>query len=148
MKIYVIGLPASGKTILFKKLAKKYKTKSYELDCIVYKEILKRFNKVLQNKSWIIEDVGRDIFEEGLKKCNYIYYLKISRFVVYGRVIKRWLRQKIGKEDYNYPPNLFQFFDTFKTVKKYLKKQSQTISRIEKYHEKVIYLSNRELKKF
>ncbi len=158
MKIYVIGLPASGKTTTSKKLAKKYKTKEYELDCLVYddannhvrrsdEEILKIFDKILKKKSWVIEDVGREVFEEGLKECDYIYYLNISRLVVYGRVIKRWVRQRLGKEEYNYPPNMFQFFDTFKTVNKYLKRQPEIIKRIEKYHDKVIYLSNKDMKK-
>lgn len=158
MKIYVIGLPASGKTTTSKKLAKKYNTKAYELDCLVYddehdhirrsnEEIEKLFEQILKNKSWVIEDVGREIFEKGLQECDYIYYLKISKAIIYGRVIKRWIRQRLGKEEYNYPPNLFQFFDTFKTVNRYLKKQPKIIERIEKYHEKVTYLSNKDLKK-
>ena len=98
MKIYILGPSGSGKTTLSKKLSKKYNIKSYELDCVIYddnnghikrkeKEAEAIFNNIIKQDSWIIEDVGRNIFNKGLEYCDIIYYLKIPRFVVYKRVV-------------------------------------------------------------
>ena len=159
MKIYIIGPSGSGKTTLSKKLAKKYRTKAYELDCIKYddendhrkrtkEEIDKMFNEILKKKSWIIEDIGRDEFARGLELSDKIYYLKLPKNKVYLMVIKRWIKQRLGKEDYNYPPTLFQFFDMLRVAKSYYKKEPEKLKRLEKYHEKVEYLSYKELNKF
>ena len=156
MKIYIIGPSGSGKTTLSKKLAKKYKTDSYELDCLVYddeheyirrsdEEIDKLFNIILNKKSWIIEDVGRSKFTKGLDMCDKIYYLKISKYRVYCRVIKRWFRQRFGKEKYNYPPTLFQFYDMLRVARLYFKHEKDKLKRLDKYKDKVIFLDYKEL---
>ena len=156
LKIYILGPSGSGKTTLSKKLSKKYNIKSYELDCVIYddnnghikrkeKEAEAIFNNIIKQDSWIIEDVGRNIFNKGLEYCDIIYYLKIPRFVVYKRVIKRWLNQRLGKEKYNYPTTLYQFYDMLKDAKSYFKHENDKIKKIQKYEDKVKYLSNKEL---
>ena len=158
MRIYVIGPTGSGKTTLSECLAKKHKIKCYELDLIVYDDEnghIKRpdeirekmFKDILKKKSWIIEDVGRSKFEEGREKADIIYYINIPRIVVYKRVMTRWLKQKLGKERYNYPPTLFQFFDMLKTAHVYFQREKQKKESLAKYKDKVIYLSYKELNK-
>lgn len=159
MKIYVIGPSGAGKTTLSKKIAKKYKTDCYELDCLVYddehdhvkrsdEEIEKLFNNILKKKSWVIEDVGRSRFRKGLDFCDQIYYLKISKYRVYVRVIKRWFKQRLGKEKYNYPPNLFQFYDMLRVARLYFKHEKDKLKVLENYKDKVIYLSYKDLNDF
>ena len=157
MKIYVIGSPGSGKTTLAKKLAKKYHTKSYELDCIVYddednhrkrtdKEIKDLFDEILKKKSWIIEDVGRSKFEKGFKEADQIYYLDFPKRVIYFRILKRWIKQKMGKETWNYPPTFEQLKDTYHTVSSYYRKEKEKKLRIQKYENKVTIINKRGLK--
>ena len=62
------------------------------------------FKSILKNKKWIIEDVGRDKFKEGRSKADIIYYIRISKFMSYYRVTKRWAKQRLGRERYNSPP--------------------------------------------
>ena len=156
MKIYIIGPSGARKPTLSNKLAKKYNIKAYELDCIVYdddnghikrtdEEVETIFNNIIKQDSWIIEDVGRSKFDKGLEYCDKIYYLKTSKFVVYKRVIKRWFKQKFGKEKYNYPPTLYQFYDMLRIAKLYFKHEKDKLKKIHKYEDKVKYLSNREL---
>ena len=156
MKIYIIGPSGAGKTTFSRKLAKKYKTNAYELDCIIYddenghikrndEEIQKKFNNIIKQDSWIIEDVGRDKFDKGLECCDKIYYLKISKFIIYMRVIKRWFKQRLGKENYNYPPTLYQFYDMLRIAKLYFKHEKDKLKKISKYQYKVKYLSNKDL---
>ena len=156
MKIYIIGPSGSGKTTLSKQLSNKYNIPSYELDCIVYddennhrkrtpKEIEKIFNKILKEDSWIIEDVGRDKFNKGLEECDKIYYLKLSKIVVYKRVIYRFIKQKLGKEKYNYPPTIHQFYDMIKVARLYYKHEKYKLKKLENYNQKVIFITNKQL---
>lgn len=157
MKIYIMGPSGSGKTTLAGSLSKKYNIKSYELDCIVYddennhikrsnEKITNLFNKILKEDSWIIEDVGREIFNEGLEHSDIIYYLRVSKPIVYKRVIIRWFKQRFGKEKYNYPPTLYQFLDMIRIAHDYFKKENSKLEKLIKYKNKVIYLTNKDLK--
>ncbi len=156
MKIYVIGPTGSGKTTLSEHLSKKHKIKCYELDLLVYddehdhvkrpdKVREKMFNDILKKKNWIIEDVGRSKFEEGRKQADIIYYINIPKIVVYKRVITRWIKQRFGKERYNYPPTFWQLFDMLKVTRGYFKKEPLKKESLKPYADKVKYLSYKEL---
>jgi adenylate kinase family enzyme len=155
-KIYIIGSVGAGKTTLAKKISKKYEIPMYQLDKVVWdddngnikrsdEEIQKLFEEILDKGSWIIEDVGRSKFEEGRKQADIIYYINIPKIVVYKRVMTRWLKQRLGKERYNYPPTLFQFFDMLKTTRGYFKKEKSKKESLLPYKNKVIYLNYKDL---
>lgn len=156
MKIYIIGPSGAGKTTLATTLAQKYNTKFYELDKIVYdddnnhikrtnEEIEKIFNNIISKKSWIIEDVGRSKFIKGREAADIIYYLKIPKRIVYKRVIMRWIKQRLGKERFNYPPTLYQFIDMIRIAKGYLKKEKSRIESLKQYEDKVVHLGVKEI---
>lgn len=156
MKIYIIGSPGSGKTTLAKVLSKRYNIKHYELDCIVYddnnnhrkrtkEEIEKLFSTILKNKSFIIEDVGRNKFKKGRDICDKIYYIKLNKVRIYKQMISRWFKQRLGKEKYNYPPTIHQFFETIKDVKNYSKIEKTRLSELNKYKDKITFLNKKEL---
>jgi len=156
MKIYIIGPPGSGKTTFAKKLSEKYNIKYYELDLLVFdddnehlrrsdREILYEFNKILNEDSWIVEDVGRSKFIRGIELSDKIYYLKFSKIQIIKRIIKRWQNQRKGIENYHYPPTFAQLFDSFKVVHSYFKKESKKLSILKEYSEKVIYLDSKKI---
>ena len=156
MKIYIIGSPGSGKTTLAKVLSKRYNIKHYELDCIVYndnnnhrkrtkEEIEKLFSTILKNKSFIIEDVGRNKFKKGRDICDKIYYIKLNKARIYKQMISRWFKQRLGKEKYNYPPTIHQFFETIKDVRNYSKIEKTRLSELNKYKDKITFLNKKEL---
>ena len=156
MKIYIIGSPASGKTTLAKKLSKRYDIKYYELDCIVYddennhikrteEEISKKFNEILKEESFILEDVGRSKFKKGREVADVIYYIKLSKLEIYKRLIKRWINQRKGIESYNYPPTIYQLYGLFKDVKNYQKVEKQRVKELEIYKNKVEFLNKDKL---
>ena len=156
MKIYIIGSPGSGKTTLAKVLSKRYNIKHYELDCIVYddnnnhrkrtkEEIEKLFSTILKNKSFIIEDVGRNKFKKGRDICDKIYYIKLNKGRIYKQMISRWFKQRLGKEKYNYPPTIHQFFETIKDVRNYSKIEKTRLSELNKYKDKMTFLNKKEL---
>ena len=61
------------------------------------------------------------------------------------RRLKRWIYQRQGREDYNYPPTLVQLIDMFKVVNSYYKKEKQKLDYIYRFKEKVIYLDKDKL---
>lgn len=99
MRIYIMGQVGSGKSTLAKKLSQEYQIPHYELDNIVWddakgtkrteKDQQKRLKKILKQKSWIIEDVGRSTFSFAYTLCDVIYYIKLPKYLLYYRVIKR-----------------------------------------------------------
>ena len=116
-KIYIIGAVGTGKTTLARKMSKQCNIPMYELDKVVWdddngnvkrsdEDVQKLFEEILNKESWIIEDVGRKKFIEGIKRADIVYYIDLPAIVVYTRCLKRWIKQKIGKETYNYKPTL------------------------------------------
>ena len=140
-KIYIIGPVGSGKTTLSRLLSAKYNIKKYELDKIVWddengnvkrkdEEIKVLFNKIIGNKSWIIEDVGRKNFIDGIKKADITYYIDLPKITIYERCISRWIKQKIGKEKYNYKPTLKSLFEMLRWANQDFKKKREKIEYI------------------
>lgn len=140
-KIYIIGPVGSGKTTLAKSLSNKYDIDYYELDKVVFDDdnnhvkrtddqISKIFNNILKNDSWIIEDVGREIFTNGIKEADIVYYLDFNKCQLYKRCVSRWLKQKIGREEYNYKPTIKSLIEMLGWAKKNTKDKDKKIDRI------------------
>jgi len=112
---------------------------------------LELFKDILKNDSWIIEDVGRNKFEEGRDQADIIYYIKMKKLKAYYRVLKRWIKQRIGIEVYNHPPTLKQIKYFLSVVNSYYKGEKQKIKKLERYNNKVYFINkgiiNKMLKK-
>lgn len=139
--IYIIGPVGSGKTTLAKFLSNKYNINYYELDKVVFdddngnikrtdEEIAKIFNNIIKKNKWIIEDVGRKNFIEGIKKADIVYYLDLNKYQIYKRCLSRWFRQRIGKENYNYKPTLNSLFEMLGWARKNTKEKDKKIKKI------------------
>lgn len=158
MRIYIMGSTGSGKSTLAKKLSKKYNIDYYELDKLVYyrdnitkhrtdEEIDKDFDKILKKESFIIEDIGRKRFIRGRDVVDKIYYIKPSKMTIYNQMIKRWIKQRQGKEDYNVKPTIKNFFKNINDVRLYSKMENDVLKQLEIYKEKVEFLSKRDIDK-
>ena len=60
-------------------------------------------------------------------------------------MISRWFKQRLGKEKYNYPPTIHQFFETIKDVRNYSKIEKTRLSELNKYKDKMTFLNKKEL---
>ena len=156
-KIYIIGPVGSGKTTFATSLSKKLNIKYYELDKVSWddehgnvkrndEEAKKIFEEILNNKKWIIEDVGRDKFKQGRKEADIIYYIKLSRLKSYYRVSKRWIKQRLGKERYNHPPVFKQWLYYLSTVNSYYKKEKYKLENMNEFKEKLKIVTNKDIK--
>ncbi len=155
-KIYIIGPVGSGKTTFATKLSEMYNIKYYELDKVSWdddhgnikrtdEEVQKIFKDILNNKKWIIEDVGREKFKQGRVEADIIYYIKLSRVKSYYRVTKRWIKQRLGKERYNHPPVFSQWLYYISTVNSYYKKEKAKLKSLEKFKDKLKIVNNKEI---
>ena len=157
-KIYIIGPVGSGKTTFATKLANKYNIKYYELDKVAWdddnghirrtdEEALKILDDILNNDSWVIEDVGRNKFKKGREEADIIYYIKLPKIKSFYRVSKRWIKQRLGLERYNHPPTFNEWLYYLSTVRSYYKKEPDKVKSLEEHKDKLVYVNKKKIKK-
>lgn len=157
MKIYIVGSVASGKSTLAKKMSKSLGISYQSLDEIVHisdktnpwgnrKRLIEErdslFYSVMQQPSWIIEDTGRPCFEKGLKMADTIILLEIPPRLRNFRIIKRWIKQRLGIEKCIYKPRYEMLKCMLQWSKDYDEGKDNLKDRISPYKEKVITLKN------
>ena len=134
MKIYIVGPVGSGKTTFAKRMSDKTGIPYFELDSVRFgagssecilnvkredDELNKIFNVIIDGENWIIEDVGRPCFEEGLKRANLIILLDMNTGLIMFRIFKRWLKQILNIEKSNYKPNILNLCKMYKWLFNY-----------------------------
>lgn len=159
MRIYIVGPVSSGKSTLGKILSEALNIPFHSLDEVVHikdksspwgnrkredEERDKLFHSIIKQPEWIIEDVGRPCFEEGLKKTDRIVLLDISSKIRNFRIIKRWLKQKIGIEKCIYKPGFKMLKSMFKWSNSYDTGKDNLKERIKIHQHKVITLKNKK----
>lgn len=158
-KIYILGSVGSGKSTLARKISAELNIPCYELDNIVWQknetgpdskrdelEINQMFQNILIQDNWIIENVGRSYFNEGLKESDAIIYLDLNRGTLYYRVFKRWLKQNIGLENAPYKTDLKMLKQMLKWVDK--EKNNSKLKKLNEYADKTIILNNKNINKY
>ena len=149
-KIYIIGPVGSGKSTLAKALSKKMSIKYYELDMVIWdenerkrtdEEVKEIFDGIMSQDSWIIEDVGRKTFSEGFKQADVVYYIDLKPSLIYKRCIVRWIKQKLGKEEYNYKPTLKGLKDMLGWARSNTKKRDLRIASAKELSSNVVILN-------
>jgi len=164
MKLYIIGSVASGKTTLAKRLSETINIHYKSLDEIVYEpdksnawgnrkrpveERDRLFNLILQQENWIVEDVGRPCFSEGLKQADIIALLEIPFQVRKRWIVLRWIKQRLGIEKSLYIPSYAMLKCMLGWAKNYNSEKGELYDRIKPYQDKLIILhSNKEIDKF
>ena len=156
MKIYVIGPVGSGKSTLAKRISKELDILYVELDSIIWRndtkrdilDVEKKFNKILENDNWIIEDVGREAFNRGVGLADVVIYLNINRIVLGERIIKRWFLQRVGLEYSPYEVNFKMLIKMFKWRNLGLRKRKKYLSDLERNAKRLIILNRKQVNNF
>lgn len=152
MKILIIGIVASGKTTLAKKLSNKLKIEHYEIDSIVHddinctkrtiheqKRIIKDINK---KQDWIIEGTLRKNLYFLLDLADKVIYLDIPLRIRKIRILSRFIKQKLGIEKCNYKPTLKMLKSMYKWTEEYEKQRADFELQLKQYSDKLIILNN------
>lgn len=111
MKIHIIGGSGSGKTYLADKLSKKYNIEHYDLDDLQWDNEAKFYGikrnpderqamlqEILKKEEWIIEGVYYKWCKQCFADADKIYLLEVPRLTYKYRIIKRFIRRKLGLE--------------------------------------------------
>ena len=111
MKIHIIGGPGSGKTFLAEKLSKELGISHFDLDDLQWDnksasygvkrspdERDRLLNNVLSHNDWIIEGVYYAWCQQCFVVADRIYLLRVPRYKYRYRIIRRFLRRKLGLE--------------------------------------------------
>lgn len=111
MKIHIVGCSGSGKTYFAKKLSDKYAIPHFDLDNIQWDNTAEGYGvkmpadrraalleKILQNESWIIEGVYYSWVLDCFRDADLIYLLQTPKPVYTARIVKRFIKRKLGLE--------------------------------------------------
>ena len=111
MKIHIIGGPGSGKSTLAEELSQRYGIPHYDLDELQWdaaagsygkkREAAERddlLNQILKQDDWIMEGVYYAWCAQCFADADAIFLLKVPRAVYRRRIIRRFIRRKLGME--------------------------------------------------
>ena len=111
MKIHIIGGSGSGKSYLAEKLSKEYGIPHFDLDDIQWdnrsdtygcrrdpEERKALLDGLLRKDDWIIEGVYYAWCRQCFADADKIYLLNVPRYKYRYRIIRRFIRRKLGIE--------------------------------------------------
>ena len=160
MKIDIICSVASGKTTLAAELSAKYKVPYYQKDNIVWertengdkkrrKEVRdKMFLDILARDSWIVEGSPRKCLNESFEMCDYIILLDVNILVRLYRVLRRWIKQRMGKEKCNTKPTISFLKWNIKWVFEFDKHKKQFLKQLKNYEKLRVFKNSKEAMAF
>lgn len=155
MKILIVGIVASGKTTLAKKLSKLLGIKHYEIDSVVRddvnnvkrseKEQKKIFNEINREDNWIIEGTLRKHLFYLCNMADKIIYLDIPLNIRKRRIFTRFIKQLFGTEQSNYEVNLKMLKMMYKWTDDFEKNRSDFERQLFTYSDKIIIVDDLKL---
>ncbi|WP_322905853.1 AAA family ATPase [Paenibacillus sp. SGZ-1009] len=150
-RIHIVGAPGSGKTELAARLSSRLGIPSYSLETLLWTREgkRKRRNTPAERQRMLMDIIGQDtwIVEGNLMEwllpsfalADQIIFLTPSPFVRDGRMLQRFVRQKIGTDPDIERLNLFGLLDRLYWNHRFERESKPAILRIaEPYKHKLI----------
>lgn len=161
MKINIIGAVGSGKTTLSRKISIDFDIPCYELDNVMWirsahgdirreeKERESLFKNIINNDSWIIEGSPRKVFKKGFDRADYIILLDTPSSIRLFRIIKRWIKQRLGNEEFNTKPTLQMLCMMLKWHREFQANRKSLLLELNQYGSKfVVFRNDKEVYEF
>ena len=154
MKIFIMGIVASGKTTYAKKLSKQMDVPFVELDGVVYHNVdgvrVKRtpdeqvqvIHQMDAKGSWIAEGVYRPSYHLLLDLADIIIWLDPPLWKRKFRIFSRHVKQVIGVEECAYEPDLQMLRNMYKWTKNFEEKRDELDGILQPYLDKLIVVRN------
>ncbi|SCW47942.1 Adenylate kinase [Paenibacillus tianmuensis] len=157
-KVLIIGIVASGKTTLAKRLSQKMNVPWYELDDIVHHQTPTRRYKrtadeqvevimdIDKNGAWIFEGTDRESYQCLFDMADTIIFLDTPLWKRRIRIVTRFLKQKLGIEKCHYKSDLTMLKMMYKWTRDFESNRVSFESKLQLYQHKVIRLyDNKDL---
>lgn len=152
MKILILGVVASGKTTLAKRMSEENNINYYEIDSIIkdYEKGIRRtdeeqqeeIEKINKQSSWIIEGTLNENMYNLLKMADLVIYLDTPLSVRKRRIFFRFIKQKLKIEECDYKPSIKILKKMYKETNEAEKDKSKFKNELLKYDPKVIVLKD------
>ena len=111
MKIRIIGCSGTGKTTLARQLSKEFDIPQHDLDDLQWDNTAGGYGQktpvekrdamlcdILLENDWIIEGVYYSWCEDTFRQADRIYVLDVPPHIYKKRIVRRFLRRKLGLE--------------------------------------------------
>lgn len=150
-KIFIIGIVASGKTTLARRLSQQLKIPWYELDCVVHpegrpkrspEEQVEVIHDIDRSGQWIFEGTDRPSYRCLLEMADTIIVLDPPLWKRRLRIFTRFLKQNLGIEECGYKPNLKMLGMMYKWTRDFEENRAGFEDRLAPFKSKVIRLSD------
>ncbi|MEG1257312.1 hypothetical protein [Clostridium sp.] len=153
-KIYIIGIVASGKTTLAKKLSRELSIPYYELDCIIHhktnterykrtpKEQVEVINDIDSNGDWIIEGTYRESCHCLFNMADKIIFLDTPLWKRRYRILLRYIKQQLLIEKCHYKSNLKMLKKMYKWTREFENNRAKFEKMLHQYSNKLITVKN------
>jgi len=153
-KIYIIGIVASGKTTLAKRLSIQFNIPCYELDSIVWHKTEKKrykrtpeqqleiINNIDNEGNWIIEGTYRESCHCLFDIADKIIFLDTPLWKRKYRILLRYVKQKLGIEKCNYNSDLRMLKSMYKWTKDFEHHRVEFEKMLNQYKNKLIITTN------
>ncbi|SDE36985.1 Adenylate kinase [Paenibacillus sp. UNCCL117] len=151
-KIFIIGIVASGKTTLAKRLSEALHIPWYELDAIVHHqtatgrrkrtadeqvEVIQHIDK---NGEWIFEGTDRASYRCLFDMADTIIFLDTPLWKRKIRIFTRFIKQNLGLEKCGYQPDREMLRLMYQWTREFEENRADFESRLHLYEEKMIRL--------
>lgn len=153
-KIYIIGIVASGKTTLAKRLSEQLNISHYELDCIVWhktdtgrhKRTSEQQLEVIKNidgiGDWIIEGTYRESCHCLFDMADKIIFLDTPLWKRKYRILFRYIKHQLGIEKCHYKSDLKMLKLMYKWTKDFERNRIEFEKMLNRYKNKLTVITN------
>lgn len=153
-KIFIVGIVASGKTTLAKRLSAHLHIPCYELDGLVHvkeghqriKRTPEALKKVItaidQQGNWILEGTDRAAYQYLYEWADTIIFMDPPLWKRKIRIVTRYLKQITGREQALYTPNRQMLVNMFRWTKDFERGRNDFESKLKRHGDKVTIIRN------
>lgn len=153
-KIFIVGIVASGKSTLARKMSLQTGIPCFELDSIVHKntetgrvkqspdEQRKEIRDIDQTSRWIFEGVYRESYHCLFHLADRIIFLDTPLWKRKIRILTRFVKQKLKIEPCGYRPDFHMLKMMFQWTKDFERNRAGFCAMLDAYREKLMIVSN------
>jgi len=150
MKIFIMGIVASGKTTYAKELSNKMDIPFVELDAVVYynvdgerikrtpEEQVKIIHQMDAKGSWVAEGVYRPSYHILMDMADIVIWLDPPLWKRKYRILSRHMKQVIGVEECAYKPDFQMLRNMYKWTKQFEGERGELDGILQPYLDKLI----------